>query len=183
MSELRILGIDPGTIRLGFGLLTGPVNRPQYLASGILVARSSLPSIERLGLLQRQLNELLATHRPDAVAVESSFHGKNVQALIRLGEARGMVIATASALGLAVSDYSPAMVKKAVTGRGNATKEGVARMVAALLPQAPGAPALALPRRAPATGKSSAPLDHMDALAVALCHLHRVRMQSLAVRR
>jgi crossover junction endodeoxyribonuclease RuvC len=170
MNELRILGIDPGTIRLGYGLLGGPPSRPRHLGSGILSAPATRTAVERLGILHSQIHALLTEARPTAIAIESSFHGKNTKALIRLGEARGMVIGAAGSLGIPVTDYSPAMVKKAVTGRGNASKEAVARMVSALLPGlVPGAD---LDKR----------LDHFDALAVALCHVHRHRLQRLAVR-
>ena len=98
------------------------------------------------------------------LAVETSFHGKNAQALLRLGEARGMVIGLAGLLGLEVHDYAPAMIKKAVTGQGNASKEAAARMVRAQLREVP----------------EDSSLDATDALAAALCHCHRQKVISIA---
>ena len=172
----RVLGIDPGTVQLGWGIVQGGA-RPVLVAAGCCRAPTRLTASQRLAHLARQLDEVLERVRPDHVAMETSFHGKNSQALLRLGEARGMVIGELGRRHLDVTDYTPAVVKKAVTGRGNSSKEGVARMVRALL---------APPRtvsRSPVDGSSAnaaevlldAPLDITDALAVALCHVHHLR--------
>jgi len=153
----RILGIDPGTVRLGYGIVDGTAGRAALVAAGTCSAPARWSVARRLHDLQRQLRDVLDRYRPHCVALETSYHGKNSQAMLRLGEARGMVIGLAGWFDLEVVDYSPAAVKKAVTGRGNASKEAVARLVAALVTGVP-------PRPEP---------DTTDALAVALCHLHR----------
>jgi crossover junction endodeoxyribonuclease RuvC len=153
----RILGIDPGTVRLGYGILDGTASRAALVAAGTCCAPARWSVARRLQDLQRQLRELFQEYRPHCVALETSYHGKNSQAMLRLGEARGMVIGLAGGFDLEVVDYSPAAVKKSVTGRGNASKDAVARLVRVLIAGVP-------PR---------SPSDTTDALAVALCHLHR----------
>ncbi len=158
-----IIGIDPGTIRLGYGVLECGRARPVVRAVGVCRASAGLAVAERLAKLQSQLREVLAKNAAECVVLETSFHGKNAQAMLRLGEARGMVIGLAGQFQLPVVDYSPAMIKKAVTGRGNATKEAVARMVGAM---AEGVPPNQIS-------------DATDALAVALCHAHRQRLSGI----
>ena len=163
MDTQRILGVDPGSVRLGYGILEGSASRPRHVASGVLAVPERWEPSRRLGTLQRELVALLEAHHPDCVAVESTFHGRNVRALVRLAEARGVVLGVAGARDLPVFDYSPAVVKKAVTGRGNARKETVALVVRSLIPELQG----------PDT------LDVTDAVAVAICHLHRSRLVGL----
>ena len=157
---------------MGYGVVEGEGGSARYIRSGVLRATARRSATERLAMLHAELEELLDGVRPCCVAVESAFHGRNVQALIRLGEARGMVIAAAGARGLPVHDYSPAMVKKSVTGKGNAAKPAVARMVAVALGHE-----LRSGARAPGFAAGG---DESDALAVALCHFHRHAILSVA---
>jgi crossover junction endodeoxyribonuclease RuvC len=127
--------------------------RVAYVECGVITAPARSPRPERLCEIGRGLRELMAELRPDAVAMEEAFYGKNVQATLALGEARGVALFIAAEQGLAVTGYPPATVKQAVVGHGRATKEQVTYLVRALLAM----------RRPPA-------VDAADALAIALCH-------------
>lgn len=154
---MRILGIDPGTRVLGFGLLEDGREPFRRLDSGTLEASPRLPRVERLLVIGRALRELLVATRPDAVAVEQAFYGRNPSTLLALGEGRGVVLFCAAEFGASIHEYSPAEVKKAVTGSGTARKEQVAEMVRAIVSPAP----------------EPGCLDETDALAVAVCHAQR----------
>ena len=159
LRTLRILGIDPGSLRLGYGVIEchGPgASKMTYVECGVISgsARDSRP--ERLAEIGRGLRELLTEVRPDAVAMEEVFYGTNVQSTIALGEARGVVIFVAAEHGLTVAGYPPATVKQTVVGHGRATKDQVSFLIRGLL---------AL-RRTPEP-------DAADALAIAICHARR----------
>lgn len=149
-----ILGIDPGSRRAGFGVVTLVNGRPEYLASGLIRTRKSALA-ERLGEIHAGTAELMAHYQPAVVAVEDVFVARDPRAALRLGQARGAAIAAVAAAGIAVVEYSPRTVKQAVVGTGAATKEQVQRMVMQIL-RLPAAP----------------PADAADALAVAICHAH-----------
>jgi crossover junction endodeoxyribonuclease RuvC len=153
-GRLRILGIDPGTLRLGYGIIDrlGP-GRQEYVDCGVISAPARVSRDARLLTIGRDLRELLSELDPDVVAMEQAFFGKNVQATLALGEARGVALFVAQEHGLASVGYPPARVKQIVTGRGGATKVQTAFFVRALLKL----------RRPPAA-------DAADALAIALCH-------------
>jgi crossover junction endodeoxyribonuclease RuvC len=159
-GTLRILGVDPGSLRLGFGLLEASGSTKRLAASGVLDAPAAWAAARRLARLARELEQRIVELKPDCLALEDSFFGKNARSLLRLGEARGMVLALAGGRGLEVHDYPPAVVKKSVTGNGNATKEQVARVLAVLLPELRSAGPIAR-------------LDQTDAVAVAWCHAQR----------
>lgn len=150
----RILGIDPGTLRMGYGVIEcrGPATL-SYVECGVISAPASRPRHARLAEIGRGLRELLADLRPTAVAMEEAFFGKNVQATLALGEARGVALFVLAEHGLEVTGYPPATVKQAVVGHGRATKEQIGYLVRALLSL----------RRPPAA-------DAADALAIAICH-------------
>jgi crossover junction endodeoxyribonuclease RuvC len=151
---VRILGIDPGTLRLGYGVIdrASPA-RMSYVECGVISASPRSHRHARLLTIGRGLRELVGDLRPDVVAMEEAFFGKNVQATIALGEARGVALFVVADCGLPVTGYPPAKVKSTVVGHGRAGKEQVGFLVRALL---------AL-RRAPAP-------DAADALAIAICH-------------
>ena len=153
---MRVLGIDPGTAVLGYGVVESGLGlHPRLLECGTLTttARDSLPA--RLRVIHDGITGLIARHAPDAVAVESAFYGKNVRTTVVLSHARGVILLAAEQAGLAIAEYSPALVKKTVVGRGAALKPQVAYMVAQLLRL----------RTAPQ------PADAADGVAVALAHL------------
>lgn len=153
-GRVRILGIDPGSLRLGYGVVdrVGPA-RLSYVECGVIAAPASLDRTQRLRTIGRGLRELVEELRPDEVAMEQAFYGKNVQSTLALGEARGVVSFIVSDAGLTVAGYAPARVKRTIVGHGAATKEQVGYLVRALL---------AL-RRVPEP-------DAADALAIAICH-------------
>jgi crossover junction endodeoxyribonuclease RuvC len=148
------MGIDPGTVRLGYGVIecSGPA-KVKYLECGIIAASRRDDRTARLAEIGRGLRELLAEVRPDAVAIEEAFYGKNVQSTLALGEARGVALFVAAEQGVPVSGYAPALVKKTVVGNGRATKGQIGYLVRALLSM----------RRVPEP-------DAADALAIAICH-------------
>lgn len=159
----RILGIDPGSRRAGYGVIERPRaagfpgRRAGWRAAraGVVEVRGAPP--ERLAALARAFRAIVAETRPDVAALEEAFYGKDPRGLIRMGEARGAILAALVEAGVPVRQFPPATVKRAVTGFGNAGKERVAAMVARLL-----------------VGAAGAAGDAADALAVALCCAHRV---------
>jgi crossover junction endodeoxyribonuclease RuvC len=158
---LIVLGIDPSSTATGYGLVELDSRSCRFLQCGCIRAPSNRTLAERLALIYERLGEVVATAAPHAAAIETSFYGKDPDAASKLGEARGVVRLVLHQAGLEVAHYSPSEVKKAVVGRGQATKEQVQFMVAKLLKLKE------LPR----------PLDASDALAVALCHVHQSASQ------
>jgi crossover junction endodeoxyribonuclease RuvC len=157
---LRILGVDPGTVILGWGIVETAGGRLRRIASGTL--RSSGTRAARLAGICEAMRGVCEQHRPTALSLEQTFVGTNVQSAFRLGEARGAVMVAASAAGLAVAEYSPAQIKLAVAGSGRASKAQVQLMVARLL-----AIADALAE------------DEADALGAAICHAHAGQFAAL----
>jgi len=150
----RILGIDPGTLRLGYGVVDSAGGAQlRYVECGVITASPRAPRGARLVEIARGLRELVAELRPHSVAMEEAFAGKNVQSALALGEARGMALLVVGEADLAVAGYPPATVKKNVVGHGRATKDQIAYLVRATLKL----------RRAPSS-------DAADALAIAICH-------------
>ncbi len=156
-TSSTVLGVDPGTLVTGYGLILREGARVRVLEYGTVENRSTLPLPERLKAIYDRLIAVIDRRHPDECAVESAFYGKNVQSALKLGHARGVAILAAVSNGLPVAEYSPREVKKAVVGHGNASKEQVQGMVTSLL-------------RLRATPRL---FDATDALAVALCHLQR----------
>lgn len=151
---LRVLGIDPGTLKLGYGVVeVWRGGRLRYVECGVLCAPASRTRAERLGIIGQHLRALVQELGPDTVALERAFYGRNVQSTLALGEARGVVLFVAVDAGLEVTGYAPATVKQAVVGNGRAGKDQVATLVRALLDM----------RRKPEP-------DAADALAIAICH-------------
>ena len=153
-----ILGVDPGSVATGWALVTGTPERPRVLACGVIKAIAKRPFGERLATIQDRFVEILAEHRPSLAAVESPFHGVNARSALQLAHARGVILAALSRAGVTIAEYSPAEIKKTVTGSGRATKDQVAYMVERL------------------AGLKSSSRDLTDAVAVAPCHQthHRV---------
>lgn len=150
-----ILGVDPGTAVMGYGVVeAGPGTALRLVECGVVrtPARDPLPT--RLRAVREGMQELLSRHRPDVVAVEDVFHHKNLRSTVVLAHARGVILVTAEEAGLPIREYPPALVKKAVVGRGAAAKPQVGYMVAQLLRL----------KAAPS------PADAADGVAVALAH-------------
>jgi len=161
-----VLGIDPGTRVLGYGALVVAPGGPRLLACGVLRVSGRAAVSVRLGELQQGLELLLGRLRPGMLALESAFSAKNAKAALRIGEARGIVLAAAARAGIAVIELAPATAKKAVLGHGGASKDQVARMVASLLGTAP----LDVAR------------DATDALALAFACVKRMSLARLVAR-
>ena len=156
LSEARqvILGIDPGTLVMGYGLISIEKNKATLLEMGVLKLSALDDHSERLHLIFKKTAALIAIHKPTAVAIEAPFFGKNVQSMLKLGRAQGVAIAAAMANGLRATEYAPRKVKQSITGRGNATKEQVLTMLQHILK----------------FEEHVQYTDATDAVAVALCH-------------
>lgn len=154
---MRILGIDPGSLTTGFGVIDYERGRLVLVEQGSINTRRGAELPERLEVIHDGLRAVIARTRPAAVAIETPFAGHNVKSLIQLAHARGVALLAVRGAALEVFEYAPRSVKSAVVGYGGAEKEQVAKMVRMLLPGC-------------ATLKMSA--DAADALAIAICHAH-----------
>ena len=155
MHMRRILGIDPGLRRTGWGIVEARDNRLTHVANGVIAPGPSLPMAERLARLAAGLTEVVRAHDPHMAAVEAVFVHKNAESALKLGQARGVAIVTLAQSGLEVVEYAANAIKKAVVGVGHAGKDQVGLMVRTLLP-----------------GAEPENADAADALAVAICHAH-----------
>jgi len=153
---VRIFGIDPGSLRTGYGCVESDGRRHRLVARGTIAAARDATFPERLRTMHEELDALLSKHRPDCVAIEDVFHARNVRSALLLGHARGVALLAAAEHGVPVVTYTPAEIKRAVVGYGRAEKRQIQSMVRLLL------------------GLAAAPSPHdvADALAVAICHLH-----------
>lgn len=152
----RVLGVDTSLRSSGIGLIQGPVKAPAFLTCGTIRNAPALPVSECLRRIDAGITEVIEEHRPDAVAIEGIFFARNARTAMILGQARGVVIAAAARAGIPVFQYAPRDIKSAMSGFGAASKDQVGRMVTALLKL-----------------KQVPQEDAADALAIALCHLHR----------
>ena len=160
---MRVLGIDPGTVVIGYGVIDSDGDRTTLVDYGALNASSRLPVNERLGELYNQLQEIVARYRPDAVAVEQPFVAKNVKSALAIGKAQAVAILAAVNQGIPTYEYTPAQIKRQVANYGTSSKEQVQKMVSLQL------------------GLSEVPQpdDAADALATALCHLSEAHLEDL----
>lgn len=150
---MRILGLDPGSRVFGYGVIDERAGTLAYVECGVLTAIETRPMEQRLGEIARGLREVIGELRPDVVAMEDVFTHQNPRSALALAQARGAALAVVGLLGLSVTSYAPASVKKAVSGSGRAEKSQVARMVQVLI------------------GLRTLPTaDATDALAVAITH-------------
>ena len=152
---VRIIGIDPGLRRCGWGVIESEGNRLTYVACGTVTPPVDLPLAERLVLIHSGLNELIDRFRPEEAAVEETFVSAGARSALQLGQARGVALMTPALKGLVVGEYAANLVKKAVVGSGHAEKAQIQMMVKILLPAADFKGA-----------------DAADALAIAICHAH-----------
>jgi crossover junction endodeoxyribonuclease RuvC len=166
---MRVLGIDPGSLRVGWGIVEGVGSTLQLQALGVVRPRARDPLAQRLAVIHTELCGIRASYAPDLTAIESVFHGVNTRALVTLGQARGVAMAAAGHAGGEVLELSPAEIKKALTGRGQATKDQVAHMVGALLG----------PKAQRRIAESGLPADVTDALAIAIAALNRASIRVL----
>lgn len=151
---MRIFGIDPGSVRTGYGCVDTDGSRHRLVTCGVLAAPSGSPLPDRLHTIHDGLSRLLRDSTPDCVVIENMFHAKNVRSALVLGHARGVAVLAAVEAGLPLVEYTPTQVKLAIVGYGHADKGQMQQMVKLLL-------GLAM---------APAPHDAADALAVAICH-------------
>jgi crossover junction endodeoxyribonuclease RuvC len=154
---VRILGVDPGSIITGFGVIDYERGRLALVEQGAIGTRRGAELAERLQKIHEELLAVIARTRPEAVAVETPFAGHNIKSLVQLAHARGVILLAAQSARLDIYEYAPRSVKSAVVGYGAAEKEQVAKMVRLLLP---------------GCGAMQLAADAADALAVAICHAH-----------
>ena len=153
-----ILGIDPGTNILGYGIIRVDSRGPHYVDMGIFDLRKIKDPFEKLANIFAGVGELLDEHKPDELAVESPFYGKNAQVILKLGRAQGAAITAAIMRGISVAEYAPRKAKIAICGNGAASKEQVSLMIQKTLK----------------VELDSKYLDATDALAIALCHHYQM---------
>lgn len=133
MKEEVILGIDPGTNILGYGIIKAKGNKIELLSMGVIKLDHYNTHHEKLMHIFTRTNTLIDQHRPTHVAIEAPFFGKNVQSMLKLGRAQGVAITSAMVNSIEVTEYSPKEIKQSVTGNGNASKQQVAAMLSHLL--------------------------------------------------
>lgn len=166
---MKLLGIDPGLRNTGWGVIDAEGNRLRHVANGVVHSRGECSLADRLVQLYEGLADIIERYDPQEAAVEETFVNRNPVSTLKLGQAKGVALLVPARAGLAVTEYSPNLVKKTVVGTGHAAKEQIRMMVEMLLP-----------------GCQVAGADAADALAVAICHAHHrataVRMASAVVR-
>ncbi len=156
-KERVILGIDPGTNLLGFGIIKAVGRQVSYVDMGILDMRRDKEPLRKLSQIYETVSEVCKTYHPDEMAVESPFYGKNAQVILKLGRAQGAALIAALEYGIPVSEYAPRKAKEAIVGNGAASKEQVQMMLEKTL----------------GVKLEAAHLDATDALAIALCHYYQ----------
>lgn len=161
---MRLLGLDPGLRRTGWGVIEVDANRLSHVANGVVTADHKAPLAQRLAALYDGLAAVIEAYNPDEAAIEEGFVNRNPASSLKLGLARGVVLLAPARAGLGVTEYAANRVKKTVVGAGHADKQQIGAMVAILLP-----------------GCDPAGEDAADALAVAICHAHH-RSATAAVR-
>jgi len=155
-NEKIILGIDPGTTIMGFGLIKVVDKKMEFLQMNELLLQKYKDPYVKLKLIFERTISLIDTYHPDEIAIEAPFFGKNVQSMLKLGRAQGVAMAAGLSRQIPITEYLPKKIKMAITGNGNASKEQVARMLQSVL------------------GLTTLPknLDSTDGLAAAVCHFY-----------
>ena len=160
---MKILGIDPGLVQTGYGIITINNNDPQIIDFGVVKPIVNDGLATRLLTIFEDVSEIINIHKPSIFSIEDVFYGKNAKSALRLGQARGAAMVAAASAGLSIHEYSARKIKQAVTGNGNAHKQQVQFMVKATLKM----------------DKLPEPIDASDALATALCHFQQFRLAEL----
>ena len=156
-TDRIILGIDPGTIIMGYGLVHIKSNKPELLATGVIKLDKLEDHALRLQKIFERTIAIIEEYKPDELAIEAPFFGKNVQSMLKLGRAQGVAIAAALSKKIPITEYSPKKIKMSITGNGNASKEQVAAMLQQLLK----------------FKNTPQHLDATDALGAAMCHYYQ----------
>ncbi len=160
---MRIMGVDPGTVIMGWGVIDSNDGELSLVDYGALKCPSRLATAERLGFLYNKLYEIVTKYRPDAVAIEQPFVSENVKSALAIGKAQAVAILAAVNNSVSTSEYTPAKIKRQVANYGTSSKEQIQEMVR-----------LELHMKEPPE-----PADAADALAVALCHVQEVHLSNL----
>lgn len=155
---MRILGIDPGTLITGYGIIDFENNEIKHVASGIIKINAYKEQAKRLQVIYAEITSLIKKFKPDEFALETAFYGKNIQSTLKIGYARGASMLVAIHNDLPIKEYSPREIKKAVVGNGAASKNQVQFMMKKLL----------------CLKNNKIKFDETDALAVAVCHAFKV---------
>jgi crossover junction endodeoxyribonuclease RuvC len=153
MNAIRILGIDPGLRRTGWGIITSEGSRLSFVACGTVQSQAGSDLATRLCQIHRGIEDVLNEHQPHEAAVEETFVNRDPQSALKLGQARGIALLAPALAGLCVAEYAANLVKKTVVGNGHAEKNQISMMIRILLP-----------------GSQAVGADAADALAVAICH-------------
>jgi crossover junction endodeoxyribonuclease RuvC len=164
-TTIRILGLDPGLRRTGWGIIESDGVRLSYVASGVITSDGGDELAYRLAGLYQGILSVIAAHKPAEAAVEETFVNENPRSTLKLGQARGMALLAPAMKGLTVAEYTPNLIKKSVVGAGHAEKHQVQAMIGFLLPRAKFESA-----------------DEADALAIAICHASHRASRALAAR-
>jgi crossover junction endodeoxyribonuclease RuvC len=157
-----ILGVDPGTINTGFGLIQVDKSSIRYISSGIIKPPALKEIAPKLKLIYQELDKLIKIHKPDIFCIETAFYGKNVQSAMKIGYVRGIAMLAAVHNDISIEEYSPREIKKSVVGNGAASKEQVQYMIKNLL----------------SFNKTKLKFDESDALAAAVCHSLKLKSQA-----
>ena len=157
------MGIDPGLVQTGYGIIAINNNDPQIVDYGVVKPTVNDGLASRLLTIFEDVSEIIKVHNPSIFSIEDVFFGKNAKSALRLGQARGAAMVAAASAGLSIHEYSARKIKQAVTGNGNAHKDQVQFMVKATLKM----------------DKLPEPIDASDALATALCHFQQFRLAEL----
>ena len=166
LGKMRVLGIDPGTITMGYGVIETGEDEITLVDYGALNTSTRSPIGERLSYLYNKLMEIISRHQPDAVAVEQPFVAKNVRSALAIGRAQTVAMLAAANSGIPVYEYAPTEIKQRVADYGASSKEQIQEMVRLQL----------------GLSRVPEPNDAADALAVAICHWREMQLQSLLAR-
>ncbi|HTH37556.1 MAG TPA: crossover junction endodeoxyribonuclease RuvC [Pyrinomonadaceae bacterium] len=158
---MRVLGIDPGSETLGWGVVEGTGSKYAAVDFGAIKARPKLDFSKRLLTMYNGVADVIERFEPDVLSLEDTFYAKNASVAIKLGQVRGVILVLAEQRGLEIAEYAPRLIKQTVVGYGNAEKQQVGMMIKVLLKLK------AVPE----------PHDAADALATAICHLHHSRLK------
>ena len=162
-GKMKVLGIDPGTITMGYGVIETGGDEITLVDYGALNTSTRSPIGERLSYLYNNLREIISRHQPNAVAVEQPFVSKNVKSALAIGRAQAVAMLAAANKGIPTYEYTPAQIKQRITNYGASSKEQIQEMVRLQL----------------GLSQVPQPNDAADALAVALCHLHEIHLSNL----
>ena len=158
---MRVLGIDPGSETLGWGVVDGTGTKYTLVDFGTVKSNTRDPFSRRLHNIYDAVADLMSVHSPDVLSVEDTFYAVNVGVALKLGQVRGLMLLLAEQRGMEIAEYAPRLIKQTVVGHGNAEKQQVQQMVKILLKM----------KTIPT------PHDAADALAIAICHFHHAGMQ------